>query len=143
VIAMPGILIADDNRSIRLLLRSFVETRTKFTVCGEAENGTDAIEKAQQLQPDLVLLDLSMPLLNGAEAAVVLKRIVPQTKIILFTMHADNVGRMLMTAAGVDLVLSKAEGLVKLDEHLNALLMPTTDTQIATKIPLPDDATPN
>jgi len=143
VIAMPGILIADDNRSIRLLLRSFVETRTKFTVCGEAENGTDAIEKAQQLQPDLVLLDLSMPLLNGAEAAVVLKRIVPQTKIILFTMHADNVGGMLMTAAGVDLVLSKAEGLVKLDEHLNALLMPTTDTQIATKIPLPDDATPN
>ena len=140
---MPGILIADDNRSIRLLLRSFVETRTKFTVCGEAENGTDAIDKAQQLQPDLVLLDFSMPLLNGAEAAVVLKRIVPQTKIVLFTMHADNVGGMLMTAAGVDLVLSKAEGLVKLDEHLNALLMPTTDTQIATKIPLPDDTTPN
>jgi DNA-binding NarL/FixJ family response regulator len=53
------------NRSIRLLLRSFVETKTKFTVCGEAENGTDAIENAQQLQPDLVLLDLSMPLLNG------------------------------------------------------------------------------
>jgi len=60
---MPGILIANDS-SIRLLLRSFVETKTKFTVCGEAENGTDAIEKAQQLQPDLVLLDLSMPLLN-------------------------------------------------------------------------------
>jgi YesN/AraC family two-component response regulator len=60
---MPGILIADDS-SIRLLLRSFVEIKTKFTVCGEAENGTDAIEKAQQLQPDLVLLDLSMPLLN-------------------------------------------------------------------------------
>jgi len=48
-----------------------VETKTKFTVCGEAENGADALEKAQQLQPDLVLLDLSMPILNGAEAAVV------------------------------------------------------------------------
>jgi DNA-binding NarL/FixJ family response regulator len=140
---MSGILIADDNRSIRLLLRSFVETKTQFTVCGEAENGTDAVEKAQQLQPDLVLLDLSMPLLNGAEAAFVLKRIVPQTKIILFTMHADNVGGTLMTTAGVDLVLSKAEGLVKLEQHLNALLGPTVDTQTTTKIPLPDDATPN
>jgi DNA-binding NarL/FixJ family response regulator len=69
-----------------------VETKAKFTVCGEAENGADAIKKAQQLQPDLVLLDLSMPLLDGAEAAVVLKRIMPQTKIILFTMHADNAG---------------------------------------------------
>src|ERR1700756_5696631 len=132
---MPGILIADDNRSIRLLLRSFVETKTKFTVCGEAENGMDAIEKAQQLQPDLVLLDLSMPLLNGAEAAVVLKRIVRQTKIILFTMHADNAGGMLMTTTGVDLVLSKTEGFVKLEEHLNALLGPTIDTQTGTKIP--------
>ena len=140
---MPGILIADDNRSIRLLLRSFVETKTKFTVCGEAENGTDAIEKAQQLQPDLVLLDLSMPLLNGAEAAVVLKRMMPQTKIVLFTMHADNVGGMLMTTVGVDLVLSKTEGIVKLEEHLNTLLTPTVDTQTATKVPLPDDATPN
>ena len=140
---MPGILIADDNRSIRLLLRSFVETRTKFTVCGEAENGADAIEKAQQLQPDLVLLDLSMPLLSGAEAAVVLKRMMPRTKIILFTMHADNVGGMLMTTVGVDLVLSKTEGLIKLDEHLNALLTPTVDTQTATKVPLPDDVTPN
>lgn len=64
---MPQIVpcdIADDNRSIRLLLRWFVETKTKFTVCREAENATDAIEKAQQLQLDLVLLDLSMPLLN-------------------------------------------------------------------------------
>jgi DNA-binding NarL/FixJ family response regulator len=143
VIAMPGILIADDNRSIRLLLRSFVESKTKFAVCGEAENGTDAVEKAQQLQPDLVLLDLSMPLLNGAEAAVVLKRMMPQTKIILFTMHGDNVGETLAATAGIDLVLSKTEGLVKLDEHLNALLMPTTDTQTATKVPLPDNTTPN
>jgi DNA-binding NarL/FixJ family response regulator len=83
-----------------------------------------------------------MPILNGAEAAVVLKRMMPQTKIVLFTMHAD-IGPTLGTIAGVDLVLSKTEGLVKLDEQLNALLMPTLDTQIATKVPLPDDATPN
>jgi DNA-binding NarL/FixJ family response regulator len=142
VIAVSGILIVDDNQSIRHLLRSFVESKTKFPVCGEAANGMEAIEQAKQLQPDLVLLDLSMPILNGAEAAVVLKRVIPQTKIILFTMHAD-IGPTIRTIVGVDLVLSKTDGLVKLDEHLNALLMPIVDTQTAIKVPLPDDATPN
>jgi DNA-binding NarL/FixJ family response regulator len=51
---MPGILIVDDNSSIRYLLRVFVDSKTPFTVCGEASNGTEAIEKAKQLHPDLV-----------------------------------------------------------------------------------------
>ena len=121
---MPGILIADDYQSIRHLLRSFIETKTKFPVCGEAANGMEAIEQAKQLQPDLVLLDLSMPILNGAEAAVVLKRMMPQTKIVLLTMYADDIGAALVTAAHIDLALSKTDGLLHLDEHLNALLMP-------------------
>jgi CheY-like chemotaxis protein len=74
---MSGILIVDDNPSIRLLLRSFVESKTKFIVCGEPRHGTEAIEKAQHLQPDLILLDLSLPLMNGAEAAVVLNGMMP------------------------------------------------------------------
>jgi len=140
---MAGILIVDDNSSIRLLLRSFVETKTRFSVCGEARHGTEGIEKAQQLQPDLVLLDLAMPLMNGAEAAVVLKGMMPETKIVLFTMHGDNIGNSLAAAAGIDLVLPKTEGFLKLDEHLNALLGPTTDTPSVTKLPLRDDVTPN
>ena len=95
---MSGILIVDDNESMRYLLRTFVESKTKFPVCGSAANGMEAIEKAQQLHPDLVLLDLSMPILNGAEAAVVLKGIMPETKIILFTMHGDNIGESLAVA---------------------------------------------
>ena len=63
---MSGILIVDDNQSIRHLLRSFVENKTKFPVCGEAANGMEAIEQATQLQPDLVLLDLSMPNMSDA-----------------------------------------------------------------------------
>jgi len=58
---MGGILIVDDNANMRHLLRSFVETNTEFEVCGEAENGPDAIEKAKELQPDLILLDLTLP----------------------------------------------------------------------------------
>ena len=141
---MPGILIVDDNSSIRLLLRSFVESKTKFVVCGEAGNGLQAVEKARHLQPDLVLLDLSMPVMNGAKAAVALKRMMPQTKIILFTMcGGDNIGNLLATAEGVDLVLRKPEGFLKLDGHLNELLAPTVDTQVTAKVLLSDDAIPN
>jgi CheY-like chemotaxis protein len=57
----PTLLICDDNPNIRYLPRAFVESRTPFEVCGEAEHGMDAIEKAKELQPDLILLDLSMP----------------------------------------------------------------------------------
>ena len=68
---MPGILIADDNQNIRYLLRVYIESQTPFKVCGEAVNGTDTIEKAQQLLPELVMLDFSMPLMTGIEAASV------------------------------------------------------------------------
>jgi CheY-like chemotaxis protein len=64
----PSLLICDDNPNIRYLLRSYVETRTRFNVCGEAAHGREAIEKAKELQPDLILLDLSMPVMTGAEA---------------------------------------------------------------------------
>jgi DNA-binding NarL/FixJ family response regulator len=135
---MARILIVDDNPSIRLLLRVFVESRTGFTVCGEAGHGAQAIEQAKLLQPDLILLDLSMPVMNGAEAALVLKRMMPQMKIVLFTMHAEeNVGKTLAAAVGIDVVLSKAEGLLKLEQHLKTLLEPVTpaiELDIATEI---------
>ncbi len=119
---MLGILIVDDNADIRCLLRTFVESKTTFRVCGEAQNGVEAIEKARQLQPDLVLLDLSMPLMNGAETASVLKRMMPHVRIILFTVHDDTIGASLVSAIGVDLVLSKDDGIGKLDEHIKALM---------------------
>src|SRR5258705_6445188 len=95
---MPGILICDDNPNIRYLLRVFVESQTPFKVCGEASHGTEAIEKARVLQPELILLDLAMPVMSGAEAASVLKAMLPRTKIILFSMHMDNVPRSLAAA---------------------------------------------
>jgi DNA-binding NarL/FixJ family response regulator len=121
---MSGILICDDNPNIRYLLRVFVESQTPFKVCGEASHGTEAIEKARVLQPELILLDLAMPVMSGAEAASVLKAMLPRTKIILFSMHMDNVPRSLAAAVGVDLALSKADGITKLGEHLKRLLAP-------------------
>ena len=121
---MPGILIADDYPRIRELLRSLVQT-TGFDVCGEAENGADAIEKAKKFQPDLVLLDMAMPGVSGAEAASVIKRLFPHVKIILFTIHQDGVNQALARGLGIELALSKADTITSLKEHLFALLGPT------------------
>jgi len=119
---MPGILIADDNPNIRVLLRTFVENHTEFKVCAEASSGVEAVEKAKELLPDVVLLDLAMPNLNGIEAASILKRTNPGVRIILFTMKVDGLGRSLATAIGIDFVLSKEESIAKLAEHLKSLI---------------------
>ena len=117
-----SLLICDDNPNIRFLLRTLVETRTPYNICGEASHGIEAIEKAKELRPDLILLDLSMPVMTGAEAAVILKRSMPRMKIILFSMHLDDISKSLGTAIGVDLMLSKSDSISKLADHLHSLL---------------------
>jgi CheY-like chemotaxis protein len=83
------VLIADDHASTRLAVRLLLEGRhTKLSV-PEAVDGVDAIEKAKKTQPDLILLDLAMPRLNGAEAATILKNDMSETPVILFTMSTD------------------------------------------------------
>jgi CheY-like chemotaxis protein len=119
-----GILVVDDNPNIRHLLRAYVESNG-FSVCGEAENGAEAIERAKELQPALILLDVTMPVMTGTEAAPILKQAIPDVKIILFTLHADGNKRLAATA-GVDVTLSKADSIKKLGEHLKALLAPRT-----------------
>ena len=121
---MPGILIIDDNTNMRRLLRSFIETNTGFEICGEAENGPEGIEKAKQLQPDLILLDLTLPGMSGTEAAPTLKRLLPQVKIILFTMHADGVNQKLASTFNIDLAMAKTDSILALKDHLINLLMP-------------------
>lgn len=80
-----GILVVDDyqvaRKTVRLLAWHSME------VCGEAENGKQAIEKVKQLHPDLVLLDINMPEMNGVQAAYEIRRVAPSTKIIFFTIH--------------------------------------------------------
>jgi CheY-like chemotaxis protein len=71
---MSGILIVDDNANIRRLLRSFVERNTSFTICGEAENEAEGMEKAEELQPDLILLDSTLSAIDGIEAASVFRK---------------------------------------------------------------------
>jgi CheY-like chemotaxis protein len=117
------VLIADDSASMRLSVRLLLQGRHTELVVREAVDGVDAIEKAKKSKPDLILLDLAMPRLNGAEAAAVLKNEMPHTPVILFTMtelHVDN----LCAGIGVDFI-SKVDGIPKLLERVDALFPPT------------------
>jgi DNA-binding NarL/FixJ family response regulator len=120
------ILIADDSGTVRRILKQFLQDRKDITVCGEAANGFEAVEKAKMLRPDLVLLDLAMPEMNGAVAASVLKKLMPNVKIIVFTMFSEDIGKYMTSAIGVDMVLSKPDGMRPLVEAIDSLLNPSS-----------------
>ena len=124
------VLTADDNASMRLSVRILVEGRHRELMVCEAVDGIDAIRKAKTSQPDLILLDLAMPRMNGAEAAYVLKNDMPETPVILFTMTDLNIGSM-CAAIDVDFI-SKVDGIPKLLERVDALLPPIVPDDGAT-----------
>jgi two-component system response regulator NreC len=81
------ILIADDNEFVRRGIAGLLAEEVDVEVCGEAANSTEAIQKAMELQPDLILLDVSMPGTNGLETSRILKQKLPQTKILIISQH--------------------------------------------------------
>ena len=103
-------------------MRTFLKGVTDLEVCGEAADGLQAVEKAKALKPDLILLDLAMPEMSGVEAASVLKKVMPDVRIILFTMYSENIGKYLTAAIGVDAVLSKPDGMTALVKTVQAVL---------------------
>jgi CheY-like chemotaxis protein len=107
------VLIVDDHPYIRSLLRALVET-DDFRVCGEAMDGVDAIEKADKLRPDLILLDFTMPRMNGDEVARIVKNRMPAARIILFTLDEESVNKVFAASMCVDRVVAKPDGMTKL-----------------------------
>jgi two-component system, NarL family, nitrate/nitrite response regulator NarL len=105
----------------RGLVREFLESRPDFEVCGEAADGLEGIEKGRELNPDLIVLDFSMPRINGLQAAVILHQIVPNTPIILFTSYKDAISSREAHDAGVAAVLSKADQLDTLADEIQRL----------------------
>ncbi len=116
------ILIVDDLEYVRKIVRDFLERESGFEVCGEAVDGYDAIQKAKELNPDLIILDLSMPHMNGIEAARVLKKILPQTPIVMLTSHHPSVLGYDARAAGIDAVVAKDGDMSLLMASLKGLL---------------------
>jgi CheY-like chemotaxis protein len=90
------ILVADDNPTLRKVLCKLFEVEKDIDLCVEAVDGAQAIALAKQCKPDLIILDLNMPVINGINAARALKRILPHVPIIVLTMHAETVKNYLM-----------------------------------------------
>jgi len=116
------ILIVDDNPQIRKCIRTFIEQKTDWKVCGEAENGQFAIEKVKDLSPDLVVLDMDMPVMNGLDAARQIIKASPDLPLIMFTMSISNRLSKEAKAAGIKAVLSKEQGMDDLLVSMRALL---------------------
>jgi two-component system, NarL family, nitrate/nitrite response regulator NarL len=102
------ILIVDDHEIVRSGLRRLVERQSGWEVCGEAVNGKEAIEKALALNPDLVLMDISMPVMSGIEATRQIRELSPVTKIVIVSLHDDESIAAEAKNAGADAYVVKA-----------------------------------
>lgn len=107
--AQLRILIADDHAGLRRSLRSLVLSHIEWDVCGEAADGVQAVERAKELNPDVVLMDVSMPRMNGIEAASRIHREIPTTEILIVTQYDTPEIARLAEEAGAQGYIPKSE----------------------------------
>src|SRR5262245_39668141 len=109
------VLLADDHVIIRRGLRALIEAHSDLTVCAEAGDGRAAVEMAGEYKPDIAVLDISLPILNGVEATRRMQRDAPQTKVLIFTMHEDDevIQEALHAGARGYLVKSEEEDIIR------------------------------
>jgi DNA-binding NarL/FixJ family response regulator len=119
-----SILIADDNTLIRNGLCNLFGGEEDFDVCGQASNGREAVEKAQELQPDVIVLDLAMPVMNGLDAARVIKRIMPRVPVVMFSAYSDTFTENEARSAGISALVSKLDSASMLVEKCRSLIRP-------------------
>jgi two-component system chemotaxis response regulator CheY len=103
------VLIVDDNAYIRQALCRVFKCESDFEVCGEAVNGREAIAKARELHPDLIVLDLSMPVMNGLDAARELKRLMPAVPLLLYSAFGDRLVEQQARLVGISELVSKSQ----------------------------------
>ena len=116
------ILIADDHESVLRRVRGMIESQPTWQVCGEAVNGREAITKAQELKPDLVILDFAMPHLNGLRTASEINKLLPEVPIVMFTMYSSQLTQE-VKRHGITRLVDKAQSaaLVPVVEELLGL----------------------
>jgi DNA-binding NarL/FixJ family response regulator len=123
------ILIVDDNAGVRTLVRRLFEVERDFEIVGEAENGREAVEKASILKPALIILDLSMPVMSGLDAASWFKNHLPETRLILFTVEEGREVELLARSAGIHAFVLKHKAAASLVLQARALLPATNQDQ--------------
>ena len=116
------VLLVDDSATVREAVRPLFDSHPNFEVCGEAEHGREAVERAPSLRPDLIILDLSMPVMNCLEAALLLIKLLPHVWLILFTAYNGPEVDRLSTAAGIHAVVPKSKAAIHLIAQAEALV---------------------
>ena len=119
---VKSVLIVEDHALTRQAVCSLFASQEDFEVCGDAENGQEAVEIAQVLRPDLIVLDLSMPVMNGIEAAQALKQLMPETPIIVFSEYCDVFSELEARSEGISALVSKTEPVSVLLDNARAVL---------------------
>lgn len=128
------ILIADDHEMLRRGVRNTLQTQLDLEICGEAVNGQDAVDKVKALQPDLVILDINMPVLNGLVAVRQILRYRPQTKVLVFSVHDSDQTVQEVHAAGAHGFISKgkdAQHLLRVVRNVLSISSPTASASSA------------
>jgi len=118
-----SVLIVDDSPTIRKVICELFTREGDFEVCGEAENGQEAVEKALDLKPALIVTDLSMPVMNGLVATRILRKLMPRVPIILYSAYIDPHVEAEALAAGASAVVPKSDAVDLLIERSRRLLL--------------------
>ena len=128
---MAQVLLVDDNKVILQLLRQLIESQAGWQVCGEASDGQQALAKAMELKPDLMVLDFAMPGLNGLQVAAEISRACPALPIILHTIH--DFPEMISEAkkVGIREVVSKTDASARLLDVMEKILQEKSASAIA------------
>ena len=116
------VLIADDNAFVRTALFELFEREPDLHVCAVVENGREAIEEACRLRPDLIVLDVAMPVMNGLEAARVLRRRMPNVPLIMYSANPNEVSEQSVRSIGVSGLISKSEKVTVLIDTVRGVL---------------------
>ncbi len=120
--SVRSVLIVDDNPAVRKIVFELFSREGDFEICGQAENGREAIEIAQLLRPSLIVTDLSMPIMNGLEEMRILKKLMPAVPVILYSAHVDPYVNKEALGAGASAVISKYDAVAVLIGKARELL---------------------